>query len=148
MCFGINNSIKQLRAKVFDRNGEVWVKKNREVSSEFANSMEHYRIKRGISQNKLADSIGVSSGYLSRIKNGKRLAPSVPIAMAIAKELDIPTDELMVMLGLNNELNDISELISVNEFTFRGQLVNSEAKEAIMDILSSILPHIMRGDTE
>ncbi|WP_019155442.1 helix-turn-helix transcriptional regulator [Robertmurraya massiliosenegalensis] len=124
------------------------MKKNRGVPSEFADSMEHYRIKKGISQNKLADSIGVSSGYLSRIKNGKRLNPSVPIAMAIAKELDIPMEELMVMLGLNNELNDISELISVSEFTFRGQLVNPEAKEVILDILSSILPHIMRGDTE
>lgn len=123
--------------------------KNREIPSNFAETMEHHRIKKGISLNKLAETVGVSPAYLSRIKNGKRNAPSVPIAMSIAEELEIPTEQLMTMLGWDvEEVKDLFELISDNDFMVKGQIAEPEMKKAIISILKGILPYIMRGGTK
>ena len=122
------------------------MKKNREISSEFAKSMEVYRIKKGISLNQLGRNIGISPAYLSRIKNRKRNAPSVPIAMAIAKELDMPFEHLMSVLGMNEEVRDIFELLTDNEFSINGKLADSTIKEAIVGVLKSVLPVILKGD--
>ena len=122
--------------------------KDRKIPSEFAKTMEQYRIKKGISLNKLAADCGVSPAYLSRIKTGKRNAPSVPIAMTVARELDIPAEQILTMLGVNEEVKELFDLLSDNEFTFRGQLVESNVKEAIIGILRGVLPYIMREDAK
>ncbi|MEK4801046.1 helix-turn-helix transcriptional regulator [Oceanobacillus sp. FSL K6-0118] len=125
------------------------MKKKRGVPSEFAITMERYRMKKGISSNKLADAVGVSASYLCRIKNGQRKNPSVPIAMNIAEELDIPTEHILAMLGVyEEEVKDLFDLISSNEVSFEGQLIESMVKESVVDILKTILPDIMRGEIQ
>ncbi|CAM5734531.1 helix-turn-helix transcriptional regulator [Bacillus circulans] len=121
--------------------------KDRKIPSEFAKTMEQYRIKKGISLNKLAADCGVSPAYLSRIKTGKRNAPSVPIAMTIARELDIPAEKILKMLGMNEEVKELFDLLSDNEFTVRGQLVEPNVRESIIGILRGVLPYLMKGDT-
>jgi len=123
------------------------VSKDRKIPSEFAKTMEQYRIKKGISLNKLAADCGVSPAYLSRIKTGKRNAPSVPIAMTIARELDIPAEKILKMLGMNEEVKELFDLLSDNEFTVRGQLVEPNVRESIIGILRGVLPYLMKGDT-
>lgn len=118
--------------------------KSRKVSSEFSKIMEYYRVRKGISLNKLAATIGVSAAYLSRIKNGQRNAPSVPITMLIAVELDIPKEDLLRMLGMEEHTKDLFDLISKTEFTIYGELVDDRTKDTIINTLESIMPFIMR----
>lgn len=122
------------------------MRRNREISGDFANLIEDYRIQKGISLNKLAAAAGISPGYLSRLLTGNRLAPSVPIVTSLAKELDIPLGKMLKVIGLENEIEDIAKFIYNNEFTFRGRLVQPDVKEAIVNILNCFLLYIMKGD--
>lgn len=124
------------------------MKENREISIGFVDLMEEYRIKKGISSNKLAGAVGISAAYLCRIKNGKRKAPSVPIAMSIARELNIPREVLMPALGLNVEAKDIYVLLAESEFTIEGKLAGVKAKKEIADILRSNLLPRLRGNVQ
>jgi transcriptional regulator with XRE-family HTH domain len=128
----------------------AYLKKRRGLPSEFAKTMECYRMKKGISLNKLADAVGVSASYLCRIENGQRKNPTVPIAMSIAEELDIPIEHILAMLGgvFEEEVKDLFDLISSSEVSVEGQLVESNVKDSVIDILKTILPHFMRGETK
>lgn len=48
-----------------------------------------------MSQNKIADEIGISHSVLSKLSNGKFKAPSADIIMAIAKYFDVTMDWIM-----------------------------------------------------
>ncbi|WP_368901907.1 helix-turn-helix domain-containing protein [Oceanobacillus oncorhynchi] len=122
------------------------MKGNREISSDFADLIEDYRIQKGVSLNKLAEAADISPGYLSRLLTGKRLAPSVPIVTSLAKELDIPLRKILKVIGLDNEIEDIATFLINNEFTFRGRVVEPDEKEAIVNILNCFLPYITKGD--
>ena len=119
------------------------MKGNRQVPDEFAVAMEHYREKRKISQTHLAKEAGVSNGYISRLINGQRKAPSVPIAVNIIKTLGMPSSYLLQILDLNDSeeerVPDLYELILFSNFTIEGEEVETEVKEIIIDILQSII---------
>lgn len=69
--------------------------------------------------------------------------------MNIAEELDIPTEHILAMLGVyEEEVKDLFDLISSNEVSFEGQLIESMVKESVVDILKTILPDIMRGEIQ
>ncbi|GIN59588.1 hypothetical protein J8TS2_39070 [Lederbergia ruris] len=69
-----------------------------EINKVFVELVEQYRIKKGISQNKLATEAGVTAGLLSRIKNGTRKAPTLDKVWNIAKVLDMPLSQLVANL--------------------------------------------------
>jgi transcriptional regulator with XRE-family HTH domain len=118
---------------------------NREIPEEFAVAMEEYRVKRGISLTQLAEEVGVSTGYLSRIRKGERKAPSVPITIQIVKKLNMPTSLLLSALELkddekaNGRVDDIYDLILFNNFTIEEVTVETDVKEIIVDLLRSII---------
>lgn len=49
-----------------------------------------------ITQAMLANMVGVKREYINRIIN-KKITPTVPLAMRIAKALKVPTEELFVI---------------------------------------------------
>jgi DNA-binding XRE family transcriptional regulator len=49
-----------------------------------------------ITQATLANMVGVKREYINRIIN-KKITPTVPLAMRIAKALKVPTEELFVI---------------------------------------------------
>ncbi len=61
--------------------------------------IRNLRISKGMSQNDLANAIGVNNSYLSRIENGER-RPSTKIMRKMSETLDFPYDELVVASGL------------------------------------------------
>ncbi|QDP41981.1 helix-turn-helix domain-containing protein [Radiobacillus deserti] len=69
-----------------------------EITEVFVELVEHYRKKKGISQNKLATEAGVTGGLLSRLKNGTRKTPTLDKVWNIAKVLDMPLYQLVTKL--------------------------------------------------
>ena len=53
------------------------------------------RQKQGMSQNKLAKSVGISQSALSDIENGKTKNPRFSTVMKIADVLKVPVEKLM-----------------------------------------------------
>lgn len=62
------------------------------------NKIKSIRIKKGISQNKLANLVGVTRQYMSEIENEKKI-PSIKIALLISKNLKKPVEEIFFTCG-------------------------------------------------
>lgn len=59
-----------------------------------ANPIKVWREFRGISQQQLAEKVGISKPYLSQIETGKRLG-TTKVVSAVARSLDVSMDELV-----------------------------------------------------
>lgn len=47
------------------------------------------RIKKGLTQSKLAEKIGISKGYLNKLENGKYNNTTIQVILKLSKELEI-----------------------------------------------------------
>lgn len=119
------------------------MKKDREVSHKFGSVLKYWREKRGFTLQQLYEKTGVSSGYLNRLENGERKAPSVPICMKIANSLDVP---LSVLLDISTtetpaqEAPTIAELILYNDCRVdEHSLMSKEEKETLVQIVEFII---------
>lgn len=59
--------------------------------------VHHYRKKKGVSQRELARRIHVAPSYLNEIESGERKIPSNQIVKRLAKQLNVPIEELYDM---------------------------------------------------
>ena len=69
------------------------------MNSELDNHLAKLRSKKNISQQQLADSIGVSRKTISTVETG-RFTPSVVIALKLAKYFDIPVEKIFELVEL------------------------------------------------
>lgn len=56
--------------------------------------IRYYRQLKGINQTDFAIKVSISSQYLSKIENGKRI-PSLPVLLSIAEALEVEVAELL-----------------------------------------------------
>ena len=56
--------------------------------------IRYYRKLKGINQTDFAIKVSISSQYLSKIENGKRI-PSLPVLLSIAEALEVEVAELL-----------------------------------------------------
>jgi transcriptional regulator with XRE-family HTH domain len=62
------------------------------------------RAQRGMSQNELADAIGVDRSYVSHIESGRIRQPSADVLKGLARALGVPPGELaMAIVGASGE---------------------------------------------
>ncbi|WP_052947931.1 helix-turn-helix domain-containing protein [Aneurinibacillus tyrosinisolvens] len=116
---------------------------DRAVNDNFGSTMKYYRERKNMSLQQLFEKTGVSSGYLCRLENGQRKAPSVPIASKIATALEIPLS-LLLDISTNetpiDEAPSIAELILYNDCKIDEEnLIGKEAKEILVQIIEFII---------
>jgi len=63
------------------------------MNDELDNHIHKFRLQHKISQQELADAIGVSRKTISTVETG-RFTPSVVIALKIAKYFDVPVEHM------------------------------------------------------
>ncbi|MBQ9030950.1 MAG: helix-turn-helix transcriptional regulator [Parasporobacterium sp.] len=68
------------------------------------NRIQRTRKQQGISQEQLAESVGIGTGHLSHIENGHK-SPSADTMINIAVSLNIPVDDLLVDFGIPHKTN-------------------------------------------
>ncbi|MGI2851606.1 helix-turn-helix domain-containing protein [Bacillus cytotoxicus] len=105
-----------------------------EITENFAKLVEYYRVKKGISQNQLAEESGVSASLLSRINKGTRKAPTLDKVYNIAKALDIPLNQLF-----EEEGSQVSKHGSKKEFIFTLFL------KKFPEIIENVIGHSIEG---
>lgn len=71
--------------------------------------IQHYRQKANLTQEKLAERIGLTPNHLSRIEMGRH-KPYFETIMLVAKELDVPIDALLEDVE-DNHINTFLQLI-------------------------------------
>lgn len=119
------------------------MKENRQIPDDFSKAMEFYRHKRGLSYKELSEKSGISQAYLCRIINKIRKAPSVPIAVSICKCLEIPKHHILALFDLDDvdecDPTDLYEFILFNEITVDGEIISSDARETMADVIQVIV---------
>ena len=76
--------------------------------------IKHYREMRGVTQEKLAEQIGISVGFMSKIEQGAK-CPSLENFIAIANALKISANEILIDVldtGCEVKASELSERIS------------------------------------
>lgn len=68
------------------------------MNSELDNNLAKFRARKGLSQQELADAIGVSRKTISTVETG-RFTPSVIIALKLAAFFDVPVEQLFYLDG-------------------------------------------------
>jgi transcriptional regulator with XRE-family HTH domain len=68
--------------------------------NKFGSRIEKLREQQGLSQEQLAERVGIGRGSISHIENNRR-TPSLPLAARLAKELGVTLDAL---LGTNEKV--------------------------------------------
>jgi putative transcriptional regulator len=63
------------------------------MGEEVINRIRDYRLERGLTQDDLAQAVGVSRQSINAIERG-RYTPSLPLALRFAQYFGCPTDEL------------------------------------------------------
>lgn len=101
-----------------------------EFQKQFANKLKEIRIASGLSQEKLAEKLGVATKTVSYWENGHNAVTFNKIPL-IAKALNIPVYKLFVFGDiLSGDDDEISELI--NSLTERERLCISKVIKAIL----------------
>ncbi|HIS75059.1 TPA: helix-turn-helix transcriptional regulator [Candidatus Galligastranaerophilus intestinavium] len=101
-----------------------------EFQKQFANKLKEIRIASGLSQEKLAEKLGVATKTVSYWENGHNAVTFNKIPL-IAKALNVPVYKLFVFGDiLSGDDDEISELI--NSLTERERLCISKVIKAIL----------------
>lgn len=97
------------------------------------------RENQGYSQSKLAETINVSTSYISPIENGKKQA-SLEIYIAIANELGVTLDELLYGNLINNPTEYLTDMdLLLSDCDALERRIIFETSRAIKDILRANL---------
>jgi transcriptional regulator with XRE-family HTH domain len=57
--------------------------------------LKDFRERRGLSQQALAERVGVSDAYIAMLETGTRRNPSLPLLQRLAKALGVPVTALL-----------------------------------------------------
>jgi transcriptional regulator with XRE-family HTH domain len=63
------------------------------VAKRFGSAVKHLRLKKGMTQQKLADDCGLDIGYIGGIERGQR-NPSLEVIISVAEVLEVTVSQL------------------------------------------------------
>jgi len=112
------------------------------INENFGSVIKYLREKKGLSLLELNEITGISQSYISRIENGSRLAPTIPIIIALANALETDLSELLQLAGVEKQEvtgKFIGELILSNEFVINDCSASNEQKELLVKIVDIVL---------
>lgn len=90
---------------------------------------------KSITQEQLAEKIGVTSVYISEIERGNKM-PSIPVLISIVEALDISADYL-----LRDNISSGKPYI-YNEFTERLDKLTPKQRKAALDLLDVFIKNL------
>ncbi len=106
---------------------------------EIGQRIRKYRKSNNLSQEELAEKVGISVTHMSHIETGNTKL-SLPVLVEIAKELGIYTDEIIYSAPIDNKskkLNDIS--LSLEQCTTQQLAVISDIVKATITAMNKHL---------
>ena len=81
-----------------------------ELASLIGNNVRYYRMRRKMTQNELAQIVGVNASAITRIEGGTRMM-SIPVLIDVANALSISTDALLFDPSASAHLQNIFMLL-------------------------------------
>lgn len=96
--------------------------------------IKYYREKKNISKSKLAQEIGVSPSYITRLENGEKTSPSLGILIKLVNALDIPLDEIADDVDIDDFEDIIKILIDKKGETPKEKMIINHLLDKIYEI--------------
>lgn len=114
--------------------------KDREMSRNFAEKLKFYRLQRSYSLKDVQRITGIDAGYINKLENGIRRAPSYPILqkLAFALKVDI-TDLIDIELPENEPLRSVQEVLVFTEYLIKGKLPTTIVRENLLAVIQTML---------
>lgn len=113
---------------------------DRVMSRNFAEKLKLYREERKYSLKDVQKMTGVDAGYIHKLENGKRRAPSYPIIQKLASGLKVDiTDLIDIELPDNEPLRSVQEVLVFSEYLINGKLPSSEERESLLAVIQIML---------
>lgn len=110
--------------------------------------IKYYREKKNISKSKLAQEIGVSPSYITRLENGEKKSPSLDIKFKLANVLNIPISELSDNVE-PDDFKEIKDMLLKEKTKFRVDNANNNFILTRIDKLQSkISETVMYTDSD
>ncbi|WP_071458435.1 helix-turn-helix domain-containing protein [Bacillus massilinigeriensis] len=114
--------------------------KDREMSRNFAEKLKFYRLQRSYSLKDVQHITGIDAGYINKLENGIRRAPSYPILQKLAYALKVDiTDLIDIELPENEPLRSVQEVLVFTEYLINGKLPSSEVRENLLSVIQTML---------
>lgn len=105
----------------------------------FGEKLRFYREEKKYSLKDVQRMTGVDAGYISKLENLNRRAPSFPIINKLATSLDISVSDLIDIDIPEAPLRSIQETLIFSEYLVNGKLPTSMEREAMLSIIQTIL---------
>lgn len=115
------------------------MKTGREMPRNFGEKLRFYREEKKYSLKDVQRMTGVDAGYISKLENLNRRAPSFPIINKLATSLDISVSDLIDIDIPEAPLRSIQETLIFSEYLVNGKLPTSMEREAMLSIIQTIL---------
>jgi transcriptional regulator with XRE-family HTH domain len=109
--------------------------------TKFSETLKEFRVRKGLSQNALAQKAGIDPSYVNRLETGAREAPTREKVLDIARALELTstgTNELLLSADYRPETK--SNLVPTNA------MLSDPALRLLSDVISS--PNIPREEIE
>lgn len=96
------------------------------------------RIKYNLTQEKLAESVGISASYMELLERGERIL-SVETLVKLSVALGVSTDSL-----LEATLDSVEKDTFAVQFSLMMSELTNEQKQMVLDVIRAMLPHFKR----
>lgn len=113
----------------------------REISRTFSQNLKYYRLQKNLTYKKLGEMAEMDAGYIHKLENGIRRAPSLPIIRNLARALEVSIPVLIDIDPVEEDLprKSIQEVLVYNEYLINGKLPTMEARENLSALIQTLL---------
>ncbi len=139
---GLNLPIIQIEQDELYMNGNVdGVMGKREIPRTFSQNLKHYRLQKNLTYKQLGEMAKIDSGYIHKLENGIRRAPSYPIIRNLARALEVNITDLIGIDPVEEDLprKSIQEVLVYNEYLINGKFPTIEARENLLALIQTLL---------
>ncbi len=115
--------------------------KKDKLSRKLGAYLKHLRKKSGLKLEEISEKSSLSISYISRLENGLIDAPSIFTIESLAYAYELSVFELLNLSikEENEKIISLEELIIKNDFTYKDDKVDIYTKQAILNLISSLL---------
>lgn len=118
---------------------EMLKRLDRDIGEQFALLLKKHRKKAGLSLSELSSLTGISASYLNRLEKYERRCPTLPMAIAISRALNVNIADLLGLQAIEQDEESTATLdhllITKDYVVGEEKVLNKDEKEILADLI-------------
>ncbi|MFL0270101.1 helix-turn-helix domain-containing protein [Candidatus Clostridium radicumherbarum] len=122
-------------------------KQVRELPTSLGDYIKSIRQIKGLRLTEVSEKSGISTSYLSRLENSKRVSPSQEILQKLSATLEVSFMSLLEisLYATNKDIKSLKDIILEEQYTIKGIEISQEARILLWDVVQYILDNNHRS---